>query len=261
MKILILTSSLYGTASHHLEYLVNRPQIEISMVVYSEGKIQNRKKRILNKLGKIFNIGLLGALNGIRMRKWYGDDLKKYRKVYDLESRCLELNIPFFRSEGINCETTETLFKDSNADLAISLGNGYISKRIFSIPRYGMINIHHEILPQYRNAQSIVWQLYNGSTETGYSIHRIDSKIDTGEIILQETIQIAFRDTLADTVTYNYSRLLENSAGGLVRVLENFNLFASEAVSQGPGRSYTTPSFRQYLKMERQFRKLKDKQI
>jgi folate-dependent phosphoribosylglycinamide formyltransferase PurN len=37
-----------------------------------------------------------------------------------------------------------------------------------------MINIHHELLPEFLGAQSVLWQLHEGSTKTGFTIHRID---------------------------------------------------------------------------------------
>lgn len=260
MKIIILTSSRSGTASHHIDYLVNDPRIDIQMVIFNEGRVVNRKKKIFRKIAKIFKIGVLGALNGIRIRKWYGHDLGKYIRIEDIESKCKRLNIPFFVTPSVYSPVTVELFRSSGADLAVSLGNGYIPERVFSIPKYGMINIHHEILPDYQNAQSVLWQLYNGSDETGFTIHRIDRHIDTGEIILQERIPVHFRETLADTVTFTYAELLMASAKGLTKVLGTFDHFLSNVKPQLSGRSYTTPTYIQYLKMLRQFRKIKERQ-
>jgi methionyl-tRNA formyltransferase len=258
LKIIVLTSSLYGTASHHLDYLVNNPSIEVCMVVFNEGRKTNTKNHLFRKMRKVFRIGILGALNGVSMRRWYDEDLGKYIKRDNLEDKCFRMKIPFSRTQTINCEVTATLFKSTDAELGISLGNGYISKKIFNIPKYGMINIHHEILPAYQNAQSIIWQLYNGSSTSGYTIHKIDNRIDTGEILYRESIPIEVRDTLADTVTYTYVQLLKNSAKGLVKVLENFDFYFSGSARQSPGISYTTPTIWQYLKMKRQYLKLKD---
>jgi methionyl-tRNA formyltransferase len=260
MKVIILTSSLHGTASHHLDYLTGNPKIEIRQVFYNEGKLTDKKKLFYRKLKKVLNIGLFGALNGMRMRKWYGKDIEKYVKIENLEEKCSRLNIPFTRIKSINSDETARLVEISEPDLGISLGNGYIRERIYSIPKYGMLNIHHEILPQYQNAQSIIWQIYNGSSETGYTIHKIDRKIDTGEIILQEFVPIYFRNSLKDTVTFTFVKLLEKSAKGLVKVLEGFEQYAAQMKTQGTGSTYTTPRFGQMLRIWRQFHILKNKQ-
>ena len=87
-----------------------------------------------------------------------------------------------------------------NVDLAISLGCSYISSKIFNIPKYGMINIHHEILPEYQNAQSVIWQLFNNSNKTGYTIHKITKKIDDGPILFKKERDIIISDTLRKTL-------------------------------------------------------------
>jgi methionyl-tRNA formyltransferase len=257
MKVVILTSSVFGTAGHHLPKLFASKGLEIVMVVVSEGKISNKKKNFLKRLNKIRRIGILGALNGIRMRKWYTEDMSKYCSIVNSEAFCKEHHIAFRRVPYTNSDATQQLFTEAGADVGLSLGNDYISAKIFSIPRYGMLNIHHELLPNYQNAQSIIWELYNGSSETGYTIHKIDRHIDTGDILVQEKAPIVFRNTLADTVAYNYAMLFEHSAKGLTCILENFEKHFTKAKPQGQGQSYTTPSFRQFLKIYSQFRTLK----
>ena len=257
MKIIVLTSSRYGTAAHHLLYLIESRSCEISMVVLNDGIIIKKNKYYKSKIRKIIKIGLLGALNGIRMRKWFNQDMVKYKKIGELEEICRNNNIPFFTTSNINSQFTFDLFKKANADLGLSLGNGYIGQKIFSVPRYGMINIHHEILPAYQNAQSIIWQIYNMSSMTGYTIHKIDRHIDTGEILYQECIPIIFLKTLRQTVAKTSVSLLEASANGLLQVIINFDSLYKNAKPQGQGNSYTTPSIWQYIRIKNNYRKLK----
>jgi methionyl-tRNA formyltransferase len=204
----------------------------------NEGIIIKKNKYYRSKF-KIIKIGFLGALNGIRMRKWFNQDMAKYKKIGELEEICRNNNIPFFTTSNINSQFTFDLFKKANADLGLSLGNGYIGQKIFSVPRYGMINIHHEILPAYQNAQSIIWQIYNMSSMTGYTIHKIDRHIDTGEILYQECIPIIFLKTLRQTVAKTSVSLLEASANGLLQVIINFDSLYKNAKLQGQGNSYT----------------------
>ena len=256
IKVVILTSSSSGTAAHHLPYLLKCADCQIAMVILSK-KSSNPKKSLFRMLKKIARIGVAGALNGIRMRKWYTEDVKKYASIPDLEETCKGNKIPFYKTPAINSEETEALFRKAGADVGISLGNGYIKSRIFSVPAYGMINIHHEMLPAFQNAQSIIWQLYNGSAQTGFTIHKINQHIDKGEILFQSPIPIKFKDTLADTVANTSALLLEGSAKGLVFVLENFEHLFKSATKQGKGKTYTTPSFWQFRIMQRNFKKLK----
>jgi methionyl-tRNA formyltransferase len=257
MKIIILTSSKFGTAANHLPLLIESQTCEVSMVILSKGIVQNKKKYWLSKLKKAYKIGILGALNGIRMRKWFNEDLYKYVQVNNLEEICKTLRIPYYEVDTINSKQTQNLFKQAKADLGISLGNSYIGKKIFSIPQKGMINIHHEILPEYQNAQSIIWQIYNGSRNTGFTIHKIDTHIDTGEILYQENVPIVFKKSLADTIANTSAVLLASSAKGLIKVLQDFDHLFKEAKAQGKGHKYTTPSLSQYLKIHSNYRKMR----
>lgn len=258
MKIIILTSSLSGTAAHHLQYLIESNFIEVVMVVYNKGHIKNKKKYYQRKLEKIMKIGIFGTLNGMRIRKWFGEDTLQYLTFNTLDEMCKQYGIPFEQVDTINCKETISAFEDANADIGLSLGNGYIGSKIFNLPKYGMLNIHHEILPTFQNAQSIIWQIFKGSKSTGYTIHKIDKNIDTGEILYQEEMPIVFRKNLGDTVSFNYAKLWELSANGLVEVLQKFEYYYNQAKPQGKGEHYTTPSIAEFFTIFKQFKKLKD---
>jgi methionyl-tRNA formyltransferase len=257
MKIAILSTSPYGTLGHHLPSLFQCKDIEVTMVIVAPGLVASKSKRYKRLFKKILKIGVLGAMNGVKMRKWYTEDIKQYTDIANAETFCKEHNIPFATAPSTNSPETQHLLRESGAEVALSLGNGYINQKVFSIPRYGMVNIHHEVLPQYQNAQSIIWEIYNGSTDTGYTIHKINKEIDKGEVLYQEKLPIVFRDTLADTVAFNYARLFDASAKGLVKLLSHFDEYYRNAKPQGKGTSYTTPSYRQFMKIEQQFKKLK----
>lgn len=191
------------------------------------------------------------------MRKWYDELAQPYTQIGDVRDLCKKHNIELHSVPTINCKETVQLFKKANPDLGVSLGNGYIGSKVFNTPKMGMINIHHEQLPEYQNAQSIIWQLYNNSDKTGYTIHKIDKHIDTGDILYQEEVPIKFNDTLALTVAETSSLLLKASAKGLAYVLSNLNKVFSEAYRQGKGNKYTTPNYRQFLRIKHNFKKLK----
>ena len=257
INVIILTCSNQGSASVQLAELIKSKKIKIKSVVLSEGKIANKRKYFKRKIKKAFKIGLFGVLNGIRMRNWYSIDTRKYCDAKSIEHLCEKHNIPLNFTPSVNCFQTIQYFQDANADIGLSLGNGYIGSKIFSIPKLGMINIHHEELPSYQNASSIIWQLYNNSNKTGYTIHKIDKNIDTGDILYEEVFPIIFKQNLKTTVSFNYVRLWKKSSEGLVKLLENYEDYLEKSVSQGPGKTYTTPSLREYLIILKNFKKLK----
>jgi len=261
MRIVILTSARRGTAAYCLPVLIQHTKAEFVQVIYNEGVIKNKSKHYRQKLKKLFRIGLLGAINGFRMRKWYAIRNVDGIDVEDIEAICKKNGIPFATTSGINTSRTREIMQACKPDLGLSLGNSYISSTVFSIPVHGMLNVHGEVLPSFQHAQSVIWQIYEGSTETGYTIHKVDKKIDTGEIFKQEKFPITFRETLGQTVAATCSDILRRSARGLADVIDHFEEYDRTKVPQGHGRSYTTPSFSAFLRIYGNFRKMKGSPI
>lgn len=255
MRVAILTSSARGTASHHLPILAASPRFTIARVILVEGAAR-RPGHWRRKLRKALRIGPLGALNGIRMRAWYTTDVEALLGIEDLGSVCGRLGIPLATVPTIGDARTAELLRASKADIAISLGNGYIPAKVFEAPRLGTLNIHHELLPERQNAQSVIWALHDGAAMTGYTIHRIDKGIDTGAIVLKEEVPIDLQPRLRDTVARTMAALLEASAAGLRRVLDDLPAHLAAARPQGPGRKRTTPTFGQFLRIVRNHRRL-----
>lgn len=69
---------------------------------------------------------------------------------------------------------------------------------LLSIPRFGGINIHGGLLPQYRGANPIQWAIINNETEAGVTMHVMDEHFDTGDIIAQKKAPVFFNDTWVD---------------------------------------------------------------
>jgi methionyl-tRNA formyltransferase len=256
MRIIIITSSRRGTASYCLPLLLEKANCEVVKVVLNQNISKKKWTFYQKKLKKIWRIGILGALNGIRIRKWFRNDESPELQIQDIEAICKERGISFETTPFLNSKRTIDIVKSSEPDLGLSLGNSYISPKVFSIPRHGMLNIHGEVLPDFQNAQSVIWQIFEGRSETGYTIHKIDKHIDTGDIIMQERFPISFKKNLPETVKFNCGLILQRAALGLVMVINDYNHYLQRSYKQGKGKSYTTPTFRQYLKIERQFKKL-----
>ena len=77
-----------------------------------------------------------------------------------------------------------------NANLQIVVAFRMLPKVVWQMPEYGTFNLHASLLPNYRGAAPINWAVINGETKTGVSTFFIDEKIDTGEMILQEEVEI-----------------------------------------------------------------------
>lgn len=69
---------------------------------------------------------------------------------------------------------------------------------VLAIPRFGGVNIHGALLPQYRGSNPTQWALLNDATQSGVTIHYMTAKFDEGNIIAQRRVPIYFEDTWLD---------------------------------------------------------------
>lgn len=257
MRLVILTSGLEGTAALCAAELARDPGITIAAVICSQGATANPWNRRRRQLRKMWNVGLLGILNGRRIGPWFNTRMNERLQTVSLDVTAAKHGIPLHYTPTVNCAETIELVRAAHADLGVALGgNPYISESVYSLPRCGMINIHAELLPEFQGAQSVIWQLHEGSSHTGYTIHQMDRHIDTGSILYREAIPIEFRRTLAETVTHNCVRIARATSKSLPYVVRNYERLAAAATAQPPGRFFTTPTLRQYLTMLKQHKAL-----
>lgn len=255
MSCFILTSNPKGLASLCIPDLIERNvDLRCVVLVHRENGQNNGKiKRIKKRIKKISKIGILGALNGIRMRKWY---VTQSSDIYDV---CNEYGIDLVEVEYLNSEHTRSVIADIDADFGISLSNGYISERIFCTPRFGMINIHTEVLPDFPGAQSIIWPIHQMSNETGFSIHKVENKIDGGDLLSVKKVKIKFESSLAKTVMTNLKLVRSQVGPELANVCNNFSSYLENARVQPKNKSRTTPSLSQFFQMVINHNKLRIK--
>lgn len=134
--------------------------------------------------------------------------------------KALELNIPVYQYEKIRVQGVEDL-KSLAPDLMITCAFGQIlSQEILDIPKYGVFNIHASLLPKYRGASPIHYAILNGEKKTGITIMKTDIGVDTGDIILQNEIDILDGETTGELFN-RLSVLGAKSIVNGVKMLEN----------------------------------------
>jgi methionyl-tRNA formyltransferase len=251
MKIAFLTCVRQGACSLALQKVIKSPKVDVAGVIFSrESRRPPRGKSVMRRAHKIAKIGILGAVNGLRLRKWF-----LHTKAMDIFGAAAQAGVPIHEVEWMNSDDAGELLGKMNVDLGISLGCGYIEARVFMRPRFGMINYHGELLPEYPGAQSIIWAIHEGASETGFTIHRIDAKIDSGDILLRCEFPIHFRRSLRATVEATQREIHPHLPAAIRHACEDFEDLAARAEKQPHRPSFTTPSFAQFLRMVRNNRR------
>lgn len=135
---------------------------------------------------------------------------KKEIKFSDVKKYALEKNIKVIQPEKIRLDYKEIL--DLNPDIIITCAYGQIiPKELLDYPKFGCINIHASLLPKLRGGAPIHKAIIEGYKYTGITIMYMDEKMDSGDIIYQEKIEIKDDDnagTLFDKLSDLGSKMI-----------------------------------------------------
>lgn len=106
--------------------------------------------------------------------------------------------LPVFQPVRIKRPEAVEQLKTYEADIFVVAAFGQIlSQEILDMPRFGCVNIHASLLPEYRGSAPIQWSIINGDKKTGVTIMQMDAGVDTGDMLLKSEVEITPSDTCA----------------------------------------------------------------
>ena len=86
-----------------------------------------------------------------------------------------------------------------NPDLICVVAYGKIlPQELLDIPKYGCVNVHGSLLPEYRGAAPIQWAVLNGDKKTGVTTMFMNAGMDMGDMILKEEVEIGEDETTGE---------------------------------------------------------------
>ena len=148
----------------------------------------------------------------------------------EVKKYAIEKNIKVYQPEKLreNKEIVDIL-KNINPDVICVVAYGkIIPKEILEIPKYGCVNVHPSLLPQYRGSAPIQWAILNGDKETGVTTMYLDEGMDSGDIILQTKTSIDKDETSGEL----WDRLSKIGAELLVETLEKIENKTAPRIKQ-----------------------------
>ena len=128
-------------------------------------------------------------------------------------------NIKILQPENLNDKEFINQIEAIQPDLIVVVAFRKLPFEIFSIPKYGTINLHASLLPNYRGAAPINWCLINNEKKTGVTTFYINERIDQGDILLKEEIVISDEDDFGSLylkLSSIGSRLLVKTINGVI---------------------------------------------
>ena len=130
----------------------------------------------------------------------------------------VEQNLHTLQPEKLKNETFIKELHLLNADVQIVVAFRMLPEIVWNMPPLGTINVHGSLLPQYRGAAPINWAIINGEKQTGVTTFKLKHEIDTGNILMQETIAINEDETAGQL----HDKMQEIGANLLVKTIKEF---------------------------------------
>ncbi len=112
-------------------------------------------------------------------------------------TRAVELGLPVFKPEKLDAAARGQL-SALQPEVMIVVAYGLIlPQAALDIPVHGCINIHASLLPRWRGAAPIQRAIEAGDGESGVTIMRMDAGLDTGPMLLWDSVPLTERSTAA----------------------------------------------------------------
>ncbi len=129
----------------------------------------------------------------------------------------LEHNIPVYQPNSLKNGEGIAILDELQPDLCVVVAYGKILPKDFlDYPKYGCINIHGSILPEYRGAAPIQWSVLDGKEFAGVTSMQMDVGLDTGDMLITEKVKIGENETSGEL----YDRLTVLGADVLIKTLK-----------------------------------------
>jgi methionyl-tRNA formyltransferase len=147
-----------------------------------------------------------------------------------------ERNFPVLEAGDLRDPAFIDALVSFEADLFFIVAFRILPEAVFTIPPAGSVNLHASLLPRYRGAAPINHALMNGERISGVTTFFLRTKVDTGNIILQQPVPLhenmtagELHDLLADVGAVAVVRTVEMIEDGTVEALAQDDSMASPA--------------------------------
>jgi hypothetical protein len=165
---------------------------------------------------------------------------------------------PVYCLRNINSNEGEALLRKLAPDVCILTIHPILEERIFSIPSLGMLVFHPGVVPEYRGPHSAFWATLNNEFwGIGWSLIKIDTGIDTGEVVMQGSSEDL--DPLSESHIYMQHKSHIDGLPKVVEVLRKLEIGECPRVST-KGRvstNHTHPGMTDYVKLRKRIKRLR----
>tara|TARA_B110000196_G_scaffold92834_1_gene80349 strand:+ start:2983 stop:3912 length:930 start_codon:yes stop_codon:yes gene_type:complete len=122
-------------------------------------------------------------------------------KSSTIKKNAEKYGFPVYQPESTRNQQLHSILKEINPDIYVVVAYKILPESILNIPHRGAVNLHASLLPKYRGAAPVNHAILNGETETGLTTFLIQKKVDTGDLLLQQSLPIDNSITTGETLS------------------------------------------------------------
>lgn len=112
----------------------------------------------------------------------------------DVKQLALKKNLKIFQPEKIIFEYDNLALLDIDVIITCAYGQ-FLPVKVLNLAKILSLNIHPSLLPKLRGGAPIQWAIINNFSETGITLMKMSSKMDAGDIFIQDKIKINYDET------------------------------------------------------------------
>lgn len=203
IPIIVLTQEDYFFIPSNIEKLSKIANIKEIVVLNTQGALVNKTKQFINWFG-IFQVGKMALKVYYRRILNILDPLFGFKILNGKGSVKLmakKMNIPLRTETKINGDDFFKHIQQYDIKLMVSYSCPVVIKeRLLNYPKYGVINVHGSYLPAYQGLLPSFWHLRFSEKYAGATVHYMSQKIDDGDIILQDKVDISKCKSMFDVM-------------------------------------------------------------
>lgn len=155
-------------------------------------------------------------------------------QVSDVKRYALEKSLAVYQPETLKDNAILGLLEQLNPDIIVVVAYGKIlPEYVLKFPKYGCINVHGSLLPEYRGASPIQRAVIDGKSISGVTTMYMDKGLDTGDILLTREYEIGENTTTGEA----FDDLAGIGAELLLETLAGLEAGTIKPVKQDDGRA------------------------
>ena len=193
LKVVIMTQQDRFYIPKNIQKIIDNSEVLEIVNVECKSSLQNKVSDFIKWFG-IFQVGKMGIVTVLRILEGKIDKLFNYKfrqGLCGVDYVAKKNNIKYKVIHDSNSEEFYKEVKELKPDVVLSFSAPQVIKEpLLSCPKYGILNVHGSLLPDYRGCMPSFWYIFNEEEYGGATVHYMSAKIDDGDIVAQDKVYI-----------------------------------------------------------------------